>query len=267
MSTSGRISFIFLIAMTVLAAFAPFVTPSSYEIQDLESRLETPSRTHIMGTDALGRDLYSRVVYGGRLSLALGIGTAVFALVIGTAYGAISGWLGGRWDRLLMQIVDLVYIFPTMLMAILLMVLLGRGFLGLFLSLSLATWTTQARLVRALVLQAKELSYVESARAFGVRPMKILFHHILPNLRGPIVISLTLQIPNNIMAESFLSFIGLGFQPPYSSWGTLANEGFRAMRSVPHLMIYPSLVLFLTMLAFNYLGESLHREEPSRSVG
>lgn len=266
MIRAGRISLGFLALMTALSVFAPWVTPTSYEVQNLEARLEPPSASHWMGTDALGRDLYSRVIYGGRLSLALGVGTALFALLLGTAYGAISGWLGGRWDRVMMQVVDLVYIFPTMLLAILLMILLGRGFLGLFLSLSLATWTTQARLVRALVLQAKELSYVESARAFGVRGSRILFRHILPNLRGPIVVSLTLQIPNNILAESFLSFIGLGFQPPYSSWGSLANEGFRAMKSVPHLMIFPSLVLFFTMLAFNYLGESLRPADSSRSA-
>ena len=243
--------------VTLLALAAPLVTPSSYEEQSMTEKLQTPSLRHLMGTDNLGRDLYSRIIYGGRISIALGVASALFALVMGTAWGALAGWRGGRTDRLMMQVVDLIYIFPAILLAILLMIMFGRGFLGLFLSLSLSTWTTQARLVRGLMLQAREMPYVESARAFGISGGRIVVRHILPNLWAPIIVSLTLQIPNNIMAESFLSFIGLGFQPPFSSWGTLASEGFRAMTTFPHLMLFPSGVLFITMLAFNYLGEGL----------
>jgi oligopeptide transport system permease protein len=210
-----------------------------------------------MGTDTLGRDLYSRILYGARMSLSVGIVTALFALTLGTFLGAIAGYFG-RWiDALLMRIVDIFYIFPSLLLAILLTLLLGRGFTGIFLALGIAAWTTQARLVRAQFLQAKELPYVESAISMGVSTPAIIFKHILPNLWGPIIVSLTVQIPQAIMAESFLSFIGLGLQPPFSSWGTLANEGFRAMKSYPHLILFPGSVLFITMVAFNYLGDGL----------
>jgi oligopeptide transport system permease protein len=252
-----RICIAFIGVVSLMALAAPLVTHFSYEEQNIAQRLEGPSTTHWMGTDSLGRDLYSRVVYGARMSLAIGVCTALFALVLGTLTGACAGYFGGWTERAVMLIVDVFSIFPSILMAILLSLLLGRGFFGIFIAIGLSAWVTQARLVRGQVLQAREMAYVEAARALGVTHFSVLWKHILPNLWGPILISLTLQIPANIMAESFLSFIGLGIQPPNSSWGTLANEGFRAMRSFPHLMIYPSLVLFLTMLAFNYLGDEL----------
>ncbi|MGZ3696635.1 MAG: ABC transporter permease, partial [Bdellovibrionota bacterium] len=171
--------------------------------------------------------------------------------------GGLAGYYGGWVDAVVMRVVDLFYIFPSLLLAILLMLLLGRGVTGIFLAIGITAWVTQARLVRAQILQAREFAYVESARALGVKNTRIILRHILPNLWGPIIVSLTMQIPTNIMAESFLSFIGLGLQPPFSSWGTLANEGFRAMKSFPHLIIYPGGVLFITMLAFNYLGDGL----------
>ena len=250
-------SLAFLILITTLAIFAPFVTKYSYEDQNISEKLETPSALHWMGTDTLGRDVYSRVIYGARMSLAVGILTALFALTLGTFTGAVAGYKGGWTDHILMRVVDLFYIFPSLLFAILLTVLLGRGFVGILLALGMTAWITQARLVRSQVMQAKELPYVESARAMGVTNLGIIFRHILPNLWGPIIVSLTFQIPTNILAESFLSFIGLGLQAPYSSWGTLANEGFRAMKSFPHLIIFPGSVLFLTMLAFNYVGDGL----------
>lgn len=251
------VGLVFLALISLLAAAAPLVTNFSYEEQRIERRLESPSNDHWMGTDQLGRDLYSRILYGGRLSLAVGIFVALFSLTVGTVTGAIAGYRGGWTDSLLMRIVDLVYMFPSLLIAILLMLLLGRGFLGIFLALGMTAWVTHARLVRAQVLQARELPYVEAARAMGLSAPRILFKHVLPNLWGPMIVSLTVQIPAAIMAESFLSFLGLGLQPPYSSWGTLANEGFRAMKSFPHLIIFPGTVLFATMLAFNYLGDGL----------
>ncbi|OFZ80896.1 MAG: peptide ABC transporter permease [Bdellovibrionales bacterium RIFOXYD1_FULL_44_7] len=251
------LSLVFLTTIGLLAVFAPVVTQFSYEEQNISEKLEGPSTTHWMGTDSLGRDLYSRIVYGARMSLAVGVLTALFALLLGTVTGATAGYYGKWVDHLLMRVVDLFYIFPSLLLAILLMVVLGRGFVGILLALGLTAWVTQARLVRGQVLQAKEMLYVESAKAIGVSNFSIIVKHILPNLWGPIIVSLTFQIPTNIMAESFLSFIGLGLQPPYSSWGTLANEGFRAMRSYPHLIIFPGIILFVTMLAFNYLGDGL----------
>ncbi len=247
----------FLVFISLMAIFAPWVTHYSYETQSMSEILQPPSARHWMGTDSLGRDLYSRIVYGARMSLSVGLLTALFALIFGTVTGAVAGY-AGRWvDTVLMRIVDIFYIFPSLLLAILLMVLMGRGMLGILLALGLTAWVTQARLVRGQVLQAKEFAYVESARALGVSHRSILFRHILPNLWGPIIVSLTFQIPTNIMSESFLSFLGLGLEPPYSSWGTLASEGFRAIRGVPHLIIFPGVILFLTMLAFNYLGDGL----------
>ncbi len=247
----------FLLFISLLAIFAPLVTRYSFETQNMSEILQPPSARHWMGTDSLGRDLYSRIIYGARMSLSVGLLTALFALILGTITGAVAGY-AGRWvDTVLMRIVDIFYIFPSLLLAILLMVLMGRGMTGILLALGLTAWVTQARLVRGQVLQAKEFAYVESARALGVRHTSILFRHILPNLWGPIIVSLTFQIPTNIMSESFLSFLGLGLEPPYSSWGTLASEGFRAIRGVPHLIIFPGVILFVTMLAFNYLGDGL----------
>lgn len=247
----------FLIGIAVLAIFAPWVTRFSYEEQDILHRLESMSSLHWLGTDALGRDLWSRILYGARMSLAVGVCTAFVSLIAGTLTGAWAGYRGGWVDGLLMRIVDLFLIFPSLLLAILLMLVFGRGFTGILLAISVSSWVTQARLVRAQVLQTKELTYVEAARSIGVGDVSLVLRHILPNLWGPVIVSLTAQIPANIMAESFLSFIGLGLQPPYSSWGTLANEGFRAMRSYPHLILFPGTVLFLTLLSFNYLGDGL----------
>ncbi len=247
----------FLVIITLLAVLAPWVTRFSYEDQNIAQRLELPSRLHWLGTDSLGRDLYSRIIYGARMSLSVGMATAVFSLFVGTLMGGIAGYFG-RWiDQIVMGVVNIFFIFPSLLLAILLTLLFGRGFTGILLAISLTAWATQARLVRGQVMQARQLQYVEAARAVGASNLSILFFHILPNLWGPIIVSLTIQIPTNIMSESFLSFIGLGLQPPFSSWGTLANEGFRAMKSYPHLIIFPGSVLFLTLVAFNYLGDGL----------
>jgi len=254
---SALVSFIFLFVVSLGAVFAPLLTHQSYETQNIEEKLETPSAQHWMGTDTLGRDLYSRVVYGARMSLAVGVLTALLSLSLGTLVGAVAGFRGGKIDAALMRVTDVFSIFPSLLVAILLTVFLGRGFLGILVAISLTSWVVHARLVRNLVRQAKEMLYIESARALGVANTRIVVRHILPNILGPMIVSLTLQIPTNIMSESFLSFIGLGLEPPYSSWGTLANEGFRAMKSFPHLILYPGAILFITLVAFNLLGDGV----------
>lgn len=261
-------SSVILVVLCLAAVFAPILAPFSYDAVAVGPNLSPPIPHFIMGTDVLGRDLYSRILYGARLSLAVGFCTAIFALVLGTLTGAIAGYFGGKWDRILMGIVDVFYIFPMLLLAILLTLLFGRGFFGIFLAIGATTWVTQARLVRALVLQARELPYVEAGRAIGLGHGAIIFRHIVPNLMGPMIVSLTFQIPNNILTESFLSFVGLGLQPPYSSWGSLANEGFRGIQSYPHLMIFPGLALFVTMLAFHFLGDSLRDIlDPKSAIG
>ena len=251
------ISLCFLFFIAFMAVFAPWVSTHGFDEQNINEQLQNISAQHWFGTDSLGRDLYSRIIYGARMSLSVGVITALISLTFGTLMGAIAGWKGGWVDHLLMRFVDVFYIFPSILIAILLTVIVGRGFWGILLALGLTSWVTQARLVRSQVMQAKQSLYVESARAIGVRSYRIVFMHILPNILGPIIVSLTFQIPTNIMSESFLSFIGLGLQPPYSSWGTLANEGFRAMKSYPHLIIWPGFILFLTLMAFNYLGDGI----------
>jgi oligopeptide transport system permease protein len=251
------LSLLFLVILTLAALFAPYVTRFSFEEQNIMERLQSPSAQHWMGTDALGRDLYSRIIYGARMSLAVGAATAFIALIIGTSIGITAGYFGGWTDRLLMRMVELFTIFPSVLLAILLMLLVGRGFLGVLLGLGFGAWVSHARLIRGQVLLIRELTFIEAARALGVSQPRIMLFHVLPNLWGPILVSITIQIPTQIMTESFLSFMGLGLQPPYSSWGTLANEGFRAIQSYPYLMVFPGGILFLTLLAFNYLGEGL----------
>ena len=262
------VSALMLGTLCLLAVLAPFLAPFPYDEVGAGPNLTGPTWSFLMGTDVLGRDLFSRILFGARVSLAVGFCTAAFALVLGTLTGALAGFFGGRTDRLIMAVVDIFYIFPMLLLAILLSLLFGRGFFGIFISIGMTTWVTQARLVRALVLQARELPYVEAGRALGLNPIQILFKHILPNLMGPMIVALTFQIPNNILTESFLSFVGLGLQPPYASWGTLANEGFRGMLSYPHLMIFPGLALFLTMIGFHFLGDSLRDIlDPKSSIG
>ncbi|MDR3607969.1 MAG: ABC transporter permease [Oligoflexia bacterium] len=257
MKLSARLSLAFLMLISLMAISAPLITRHSYDEQNIQRRLEAPSHDYWMGTDLLGRDLYSRMLYGARTSLTVGICTTLAALLLGLLGGATAGYFGGRIDRALMRVVDLFYLFPSLLLAILLMIFLGRGLSGILISISLTAWVVQARLVRGQVLQARELAYVESARALGLGNARIIFRHVVPNLWGPIIVSLTLQIPTNIMAESFLSFLGLGIRPPLSSWGTLAADGLRAIRYAPHLIIFPGGILFLTALAFNTLGDWL----------
>jgi oligopeptide transport system permease protein len=214
-----------------------------------------------MGTDGLGRDLFTRVLYGARVSLTVGVGTTLFALFIGTAYGLISGYAGHRLDSFLMRIVDVFYGLPELLIFILLSLVLGRNILGLLLALGLVTWVRFARMTRGQVLQAKELIFVEGARAIGATHARILLRHILPNILAPIIVTLTFSIPAVILAESTLSFIGLGINDPYSpwgtSWGTLAQDGWRAMRTFPHIILFPGFAIFFTILAFNFLGNAI----------
>lgn len=248
---------IFLLLISLTAIFAPFVAPYPYDQQDLVGNYQSPSSQHLLGTDGLGRDLLSRMIYGARISLSVGIIASLVGLVIGITYGSISGYAGGRVDNLMMRFVDVMYAFPDLLFIILIMVIFGRGIFVIYIALGVTAWMTIARLVRGQILSLREKEFIEAARAVGAGMPRIILRHLLPNFISPVIVAVTLNIPNMIMAESTLSFIGLGVPPPMASWGVLANEGWRAMRSYPHLVLFPGVVIALTMLAFNFLGDGL----------
>ena len=254
-------SLIFIMAVCLGGFLAPLLSPYGPGGLDEQRILQAPGSSHWMGTDALGRDLLTRVLYGARVSMTVGIGTALIALLIGTVYGLISGYAGGNLDHLLMRIVDVCYGLPDLLIFILLSLLFGRNIAGVLVALGLVTWVRFARITRGQVLQAKEFVYVEGARAIGASHARIILRHILPNILAPVLVTLTFSVPGAILAESTLSFIGLGINDPYSdwgtSWGTLAQDGWRAMRSYPHIILFPGLAIFLTILAFNFLGNGL----------
>lgn len=254
-------SLAFLVLVALAGFLAPLISPYSPGGFEAQRLLEGPSRDHWLGTDELGRDLLTRILYGARVSIAVGLGTAVVALIIGTLYGLISGYAGGALDNLLMRVVDIFYGLPDLLIFVLLSLFLGRNIAGVLIALGLITWVRFARITRGQVLQAKEFVYVEGARAIGASHTRILLLHILPNIFAPLLVTLTFSIPAAILAESTLSFIGLGINDPYSawgtSWGTLAQDGWRAMRTYPHIILFPGLAIFLTILAFNFLGNGL----------
>jgi len=251
----------FILVICLGGFLAPLISPYSPGGLDEQRILEGPGWSHWMGTDGLGRDLFTRILYGARVSITVGIGTALAALLIGTLYGLISGYVGGTFDNLLMRIVDVCYGLPDLLIFILLSLVFGRNIAGILVALALVTWVRFARIARGQVLQAKEFIYVEGARAIGASHARIIARHILPNILAPILVTLTFSIPAAILAESTLSFIGLGINDPYSewgtSWGTLAQDGWRAMRSYPHIIFFPAAAIFLTILAFNFLGNGL----------
>jgi oligopeptide transport system permease protein len=254
-------SLVFILLVCLASSLAPLLSsysPGGFEEQRI---LEGPGLDHWMGTDELGRDLFTRILYGARVSMTVGIGTALIALVLGTVYGLISGYVGGPLDHLLMRLVDVFYGLPDLLIFILLSLLFGRNVAGVLIALGLVTWVRFARITRGQVLQAKEFIYVEGARAVGASHARIIARHILPNILGPVLVTLTFSIPAAILAESTLSFIGIGISDPYSewgtSWGTLAQDGWRAMRTYPHIILFPGLAIFLTILAFNFLGNGL----------
>ncbi|MGH7830250.1 MAG: ABC transporter permease [Candidatus Binatia bacterium] len=254
-------SLLFILAVSAGGFLAPMVAPYSPGGFEEQRILEGPSRSHWMGTDGLGRDLFTRLLYGARVSITIGVGTALIALVIGTCYGLISGYAGGALDNLMMRIVDIFYGLPDLLIFILLSLVLGRNIVGVLIALGLVAWVRFARISRGQVLQIKEQIYVEGARAIGASHARIVRRHIFPNILAPVLVTLTFSIPTAILAESTLSFIGLGINDPYSewgtSWGTLAQDGWRAMRSYPHIIFFPAVAISATILAFNSLGNDL----------
>lgn len=246
-----------IITMIVLAIIGPMVSPYSYADQSLLEANQGPSLVHWFGTDTLGRDIYTRVMYGARISLTIGIVAGLLNLVIGVMYGGVSGYLGGKVDYIMMAIVDVLYGIPLLLYVILLMVIIGPGLTSIFAALGIAYWLNMARIVRSQIMKVKEEEYVIAAESMGIPKWRILWRHILPNCVGPIIITLTLAIPEAIFTEAFLSFIGLGVNAPMASWGVLAAEGISSMRSYPFQLIFPALAISITMLGYVFLGDGV----------
>ncbi len=253
----GVIGLVMVGGVVLLALLAPLIAPQAQGVQDPDALLQGPSAAHWLGTDQLGRDVWSRLLFGARVSLVVASVTSVLAMTLGTMLGALSAWLGGWVDNVLMRIVDVLYSFPDLLLIIIISVLIGQGIEGITLSLSLVSWVTVARVVRGEVLAIKQRPFVEAARALGFGGGRILLRHVLPHTIAPIVVTLTFRIPAVILAESTLSFIGLGLQPPTSSWGVMAASGWSAMAFYPHLIVAPALAIFITILGFNLLGDGL----------
>lgn len=246
-----------ILLIVAIAVAAPYIAPFEYDATDFANTLSAPNKVNLMGTDQEGRDLLSRVIYGSRVSISVALGTALIALIVGTIYGAISGYLGGKADELMMRVVDIFYSLPDLLLIVLVTLVIGRGVLGIVLALGFTAWMRVARIVRGNVLQIKGVDYVQSARSLGASPYRIMGLHIIPNILSPLIITITFAVPYAILAESTLSFLGLGIAPPESSWGTLASTGWQGIRTFPHLIVFPSLAIFITAFSFNLFGEGL----------
>jgi len=271
---------IFIVFLVIIAIFAPYIAPKDYSEGNFIANYSKPGDDYLLGADFMGRDVLSRLIYGTRISLNVAFLGAFIAFIVGVTYGIISGFYGGRVDEIMMRIVDIFYAFPTLLLIILLMVLFKSNIFqfsknnifiqtiikiddawgGLFfimIGISVTSWVGMARMARGLTLSTKEKEYIQAAIATGNNTFRVIFRHILPNIIGPCIVNVTLSIPGFIGTEAFLSFIGLGVNPPTPSWGIMISDGYKAMQSYPHLALYPGLALALTMLSFNFLGDGL----------
>ena len=253
------VSMVLLAVIAVLAVLAPYLSPHPYD-ELYWDRIQAPpdfANAHWFGTDGNGRDLFVRTLYGARVSLMVGILATTVSLVIGVTYGAIAGFLGGRIDNLMMRFVDVMYSLPFMFFVILLMVIFGRNIFLIFIALGAVEWLTMARIVRGQTLSVKRKEFIEAAQAGGVSNTRIIFRHIIPNVLGPVIVYMTLTIPQVILTESFISFLGLGVQEPLTSWGVLISEGARVMEQAPWMLVFPAAFLAVTLFAFNFIGDGL----------
>jgi len=254
---AAMIGGITILILIILAIFAPLIAPYSYSYQNLDIGASPPSMEHLLGTDVLGRDLLSRLLYGARISLLVGFVATGVALVIGVSWGIIAGYFGGKVDSVMMRIVDVLYGLPFIIFIILLMVIFGRNIWLLFAAIGAVEWLTMARIVRAQVIGLKNQEFVQAAQVMGVSNFSMFRRHILPNILGPIAVYATLTIPQVMLLEAFLSFLGLGIQPPMSSWGTLIRYGVESMEEHYWLLIYPGLTFTITLFALNFFGDGL----------
>jgi oligopeptide transport system permease protein len=250
-------SLVFLVVIVAASLAAPLIAPYSYEEQDLLLGAAPPSAAHWLGTDFLGRDLLTRMLHGGRMSFAVGFAATLVSLVIGVAWGALAGYVGGRLDALMMRMVDILYALPFTLFVILLLTLFGRNVVLLFFAIGAVEWLTMARIVRGQVMALRKQEFVEACRTMGFSTRRIVFHHLVPNVVGPVIVYTTLTVPAVMLLEAFLSFLGLGVQPPASSWGILIKDGADKMEEYPWLLLFPGLLFSSTLFALNFLGDGL----------
>ena len=253
------VSIFVLGAIALLAIFAPYLSPHPFDEVYWDAIRAPPdfAHAHWFGTDANGRDLFVRTLYGARVSLAVGLAATSVSLVIGVTYGAIAGYFGGKVDAAMMRFVDVMYSLPFLFFVILLMVVFGRHIVLIFVAIGAVEWLTMARIVRGQTLSLKRREFIEAARAGGVSTAKIIRRHIIPNTIGPVIAYSTLTIPQVILTESFLSFLGLGVQEPYTSWGVLVSEGAAEIESAPWMLIFPAIFLATSLFCFNFIGDGL----------
>ncbi len=271
-------SMVILAIIAFLSIFMPFVWPHQFD-QVYIDRISCPppdwlglswlfgsqadvcpsavGHGHIFGTDANGRDLFIRVMHGGRVSLSIGLTATFVALLIGVLYGAIAGYIGGRVDNMMMRVVDILYALPYIFFVIILVVVFGRNYILMFIAIGAVEWLTMARIVRGQTLSIKRREFIEAAEAAGVSNWSIIRRHILPNVIGPVIVYVTLTVPAVILAESFLSFLGLGVQEPATSWGVLISDGKDQMESYPWMLIFPAAFMVVTLFCFNFIGDGL----------
>jgi len=256
---AALVSGIIMFIMLLLVILGPLLLPWEADFTDWDNTSTPPSLEtgHWFGTDAVGRDILVRTLEGGRISLLVGLVATLVSLVIGVSYGAVAGYYGGMTDRVMMRVVDIIYALPFMFFVILLMVVFGRHIVLIFVAIGAVNWLDMARIVRGQTLSLKNTEFVEAARACGVDHRAIILRHIIPNLLGVVMVYVTLTIPQVILVESFLSFLGLGVQEPMSSWGALVNDGAQDMESAPWTLVFPAAFLTVTLYCFNYIGDGM----------
>lgn len=257
---------VILLILAVAVIFVPWFSSYSYYESDLSIGATAPSAEHWLGTDTLGRDLLVRIMFGGRISLMVGLIATVVSLIIGVIYGSISGFVGGKIDQAMMRFVDAMYALPFPLFVIMLMVVFGRQLWLIFVAIGAVEWLTMARIVRGNVLSLRKKEFVDAAICLGQKPRVILFKHVIPNALGPIIVYATLTVPQVMLLEAFISFLGLGVQAPMSSWGVLIADGVKGMETYPWLLIFPGLIFSITLFCLNFLGDGLRDAlDPKRS--
>ena len=258
-------STIWIILIIFLAIITPLIAPYDYAYQDLDLGPSGPSGSHLLGTDTLGRDLLTRMMYGSRVSLMVGFLATIVALTIGVLWGTVAGFSGGRVDSIMMRIVDILYGIPFIIFVILLMVIFGRNLILLFMAIGAVEWLTMARIVRSQVMTLSKQEFILAAEAMGVSKISIIFRHLIPNTIGPVIVYATLTVPQIMLLEAFLSFLGLGVQAPLSSWGLLIRDGAVSMEEYWWLLIFPSLAFSLTLFSLNFIGDGLRDALDPRS--